>query len=222
MAIYTPTGLKIRFPVPEAFALIARVEQNATPFRILMATEGIELVPNMLRFIAALLCFWYQQSFLATFLWCILATLAGMFINILGAHRVPGLVRVSTVYSFFNVWELCTIITILVGTFVSGWESSLAYALSCAAGLILGSTEEYLVHRFRGLHVAYLSGIPLVGAERSFVNACRYFGGKTGIQDLLESNEREITEGVDWKGALGRFGSSWPQVAMHFDYFGND
>lgn len=222
MAIYTPTGLKIRFPVPDAFALIARVEQHATPFRILMATEGIELIPNMTRFATALLCFWFQQSFLATFFWCVLATLAGMLMNMLGSYRVPGLVRVSTAYSILNVWELCTITTILVGAVVSGWQPALAYGLSCAAGWVIGGAEEYLVSRFWGSRVYRLAGIPLVGAERSFVNACRYFGGNARIQDLVKADGRSITDGVDWKGSLGRFDSTWPQIATHFDYFGND
>ena len=222
MALYTPTGLKIRLPVPHAFALMARLEPHVSPFRVLMATEGIELVPNMLRLFVALACFWYQQSFVATFLWCVLATLAGMIVNILGVHRIPGLVRLSTLYSYCNVWELCTIATVLFGIAVAGWQTALAYCLSCAAGWVLGMVEERLEERILGARTPRFCGVPLIGAERSFINAYRYYAGRAGLQDAVHMCEASITDDIDWKGTLVRFDSTWPQVAMHFDYFGND
>ncbi|MCC6795750.1 MAG: hypothetical protein IT366_11590 [Candidatus Hydrogenedentes bacterium] len=221
MAIYTPTGLKIRLPVPYAFALMSQLEQRVTPFRLLMTTEGIELVPNMLRLATALMCFHFQQSFAATFLWCVLATIVGMLLNVIGAHRVPGLVRASTIYSFVNVWEICTVAAVLLGSIVAGWQVAAAYCLSCAAGWVLGFLEEYVEEGLLAAHVPRVIGIPLVGAERSFINAYRYHATRTGLRNLIHENDASIINEGNWKDTLVRFDASWPQVAMQFD-FGND
>jgi hypothetical protein len=217
MAIYTPTGLKIRFPVPYAFALMARLEPQVTPFRVLMTTEGIELLPNMLRLVTALVCFSLQASFLTTFAACIIATVAGNFTHARGFHVIPGLVRFSTLYSYMNIWELGTIAAALFGLLVCGWQSTLAYCLSCVGGWVLGFLEDYLLaHR-----APMLNGIPLVGAELSFISAYRLHAAHLGITDDIALDEHEQDEDR-WKGALKRFDVQWPQVAMHFDYLGNE
>lgn len=221
MAIYTPTGLKIRLPVPYAFALMSHLEPRVTPFRLLMSAEGIELVPNMLRLAAALTCFYFQQSFAATFLWCVLATVVGMLLNVIGAHRVPGLVRASTIYSFLNVWEICTVAAVLFGSVVAGWQAAAAYCLSCATGWVLSFLEEYVEENVLAAHVPRVNGIPLVGAERSFMNAYRYYALRAGLPNRIPVDDASITDDGNWKETLMRFDASWPRVAMHFD-FGND
>lgn len=50
MTIITPRGLKVRIPVPYAFALMARLYPEVSPFRVLKTTEGIESIPGMLAF----------------------------------------------------------------------------------------------------------------------------------------------------------------------------
>ena len=175
----------------------------------------------MLRLATALVCFSLQLSFLTTFVACILATVAGMLLNVTGLYRIPGLVRLSTLYSYMNVWELSTIVAVIFGLLVCGWQSALAYCLSCAGGWILAFIEEYLEDRVFLHRVPKLNGIPLVGAERSFINAFRLHAAQLGVQDDTKFDDSRIDQS-DWKESLKRFDVAWPQVAMHFDYYGND
>ena len=62
MSIYTGRGLKIRLPIDYGFALMQRLYPAVDAFKVLRTTEGLELLPSCMAFIAAILCFMNHAS----------------------------------------------------------------------------------------------------------------------------------------------------------------
>jgi len=206
VAIYTPTGLKIRFPIPYAFGLMARLEPRVTPFRVLMTTEGLELLPNTLCFFAGLVCFWYGATLWDTFCACTAAVLLGMLMNI-GQCYLPGVVAISRLYAFASVWEVITLAAIVLGVVVSGWGSAAGFALAYGGVLVWEFLEDSILAK----RVPTLNGVPLVGPERNFITACRLLAGRNELLDI-------VPEDSEWKESLARFGAAWPQVVRQMEW----
>lgn len=102
MTIYTPRGLKIRIAVPYAFGLMARLYPKVSPFRILKTTEGIEILPGMLAFISGMIGFAIHLSPFQIALVVATSQIIGALINFIGLIMIPGLVGLSTLFSYMS------------------------------------------------------------------------------------------------------------------------
>ncbi len=55
--IYTPRGLKIRFPLSYVFALISKLSHHVDAFEFLQIVEAYENIPQLISFITAIIIF---------------------------------------------------------------------------------------------------------------------------------------------------------------------
>jgi len=211
MAIYTPRGLKIRLPVPFAFALMSRLHPRVSAFEILKTTEGLEELPAALSFVAALVCAFVRSSPQQLFLSVLASCLVALLINQLGLYIFPGLVALGTTYSYFSGWGLLLIL-IAIATFLTvGWLGVVAFAAAKISGWLISQVLEWSFTRrtFAGL------GHPLTFSERHFLNAYRLHAAKLGITTDISLKLEEEDE-AHWRPALDRLASEWPQIVARF------
>lgn len=211
MAIYTPRGLKIRIAVPYAFGLMARLHPKVTPFRILKTTEGIEVLPGMLAFIAGIVTFVMRLSPFEIGAAVAAAQLLGRLTNLFGLYVVPGLIALSTVFSYFAGWGVFLIISAVVGLNFSGWQGLLAFFLGRLAAGVVGLGLEF----WQTSHYYKLTGHAFTSSEVHFFNAYRIHASRVGVTKDIDLNEEEMKE-EHWAPTFEAFAIEWPEVVARF------
>lgn len=136
MSIHTPQGLMIRLDVPTSFGLMARLYPDIRPEQILETTENISLMSAALGFVTGLFCFFLQLSPERIGVFTLFAMLAGIYFNASGFIFYP-FVQVAAAFKRVYVFFLPTILAIIIGYMLTGWQGVIAYLLTrCVAACV--------------------------------------------------------------------------------------
>ena len=211
MTIYTPRGLKIRLTVPYAFGLMARLDPKVTPFKILKTAEGIDSLSGMLGFIVGMIVFAIHLQPLQIALIVAISQFAGTIINTFSLYIIPGLIGLSTLFSYISGYGIYLVVVIIAGFFLGGWEVIVAFFLGKIIAVTLGLVVEHLQTR----HVYKLTGYPFTASERIFFNAYRFHASRIGITTDVSLNDDELDENY-WKATFHKFSLEWPEVVKKF------
>ncbi|NLD71763.1 MAG: hypothetical protein GX649_03480 [Chloroflexi bacterium] len=215
MSIYTPRGLKIRVPVRDAFALMARLHPHVSAFRILKTTEGIETIPGLLSFAGGVAGYAFGLAPLQLGAVVAGGHVIGMIMNAIGLF-LPGLVPLATIMSYVTGYGFFLLAGVTMGYVVSGWTGALAYLAGRLAAVLLGYVIEW-VQAYRLHAVARALGYSggLTASEQNFVNAYRLHALKCGKSTDITLTEEELDE-ESWLPCFADLKYEWPNVVARF------
>jgi len=211
MAIYTPRGLKIRLAVDYAFPLIARLYPKVDAFTVLKTTEGIESLPTLLAFLTGLYCFLSKVEPISIGISTFVAYLVATLKNLGGFYFIPGLVTLGTLYSYVSGFGILLILLGIVGFFVAGWESVVAFFVAKFLAWGVAQIIEFIDTK----RMFKLSGFPFTASEKFFFNAYRLHASRIGVTTDIDISEEEAKEEY-WKEAFVDLATKWPQVVARF------
>ncbi|HUW30516.1 MAG TPA: hypothetical protein VM223_02790 [Planctomycetota bacterium] len=212
MAIYTPTGLKIRLRTEYAFALMARLYPRVDAFRVLKTTEGIELVPTVEAVSIALLCFitGVPPLYTAAFVFG-----ARVFATIRTLRRLGFATRmivgIGTLFSYVDRFGLSTIGLAVIGFATGGWQLMVGYL----SGRILGSLVSMAIEGIYVRRAFQQFGEPLTASEWHFFIAYGIHAERLGVTTNIRVSEDELDES-NWRGVFLDLASKWPEVVARF------
>jgi len=217
MAIYTPTGLKVRIPVEYAFGLLGRLHPRVGPFRVLKTTEGIELIPSTLALMIAVPCFALKVHFIYIGIATFIAYNIGGFFNRRGWYFIPLLVSLSTLHSYVAVFGISTVITIVIAFLLAGWQSAVAFIVGKIAGYIVCEALEFATMKKTWARWGqYLpDSFGMTASERHFFNAYRLHALRLGVTTDISLSKKELKRGK-WQRAYLHFARGWPKVVARF------
>ena len=208
MAIYTPKGLKVRLSVGYAFALIARLSPDVDACVVLKTTEGIEFVPSVTSLVTGLICFALKVEPLYIGVCVLAAHLLACLSNIKGAYVVPGLVELSTWYSYITGYGVFLAGAAAVGYWLVGWPGVAAFFAGKLVGWGTGQFME--IQEVKRLHRK--SGLVITASERHFLNAYRIHASKLGRTTNVNVSKEELQR-ESWGPAFDDFAVKWPRAA---------
>lgn len=211
MAIYTPRGLKVRVPVPYAFGLMARLYPQVSAFRILKTTEGLDHVPGVLSFIAAIVALLLGWPPIQVGLAVTGATLLGTVASAMGLV-FPGLVHLATAVSYVSGYGLFNLVVVVVGALTAGWYGPIAYVVGKAVGFVLA----WFVESWQCARLHRLTGMHLTASEQSFLNAYRLHASRHGTTTNIDLTDAE-TERENWQTCYADLAERWPEVVSRFE-----
>ena len=126
MAIYTPTGLKIRISLEHSFGLMSRLFPKVTPFKFLKSVEGLELFPPAFAFIAGIVCFFSNCEPLTIGLTTLIAYLIGLLLSFVGIFD-KIILSLGIFYSYLSGYGVFILIAGVIGYLYSGIKGLIAY-----------------------------------------------------------------------------------------------
>ena len=211
MAIYTPRGLKIRIHVSYAFGLMARLYPKVSPFRVLKTTEGIEYLPGMFAFIAGMIAYIMHLPPFQIGLAVAVAQLVGELINLFAFYVIPGLVTVSTLFSYISGYGLLLVVTFVVGFVFVGWQGVLAFYIGKLIAEIISQCLEF----WKTKRSHKLTGLAFTSSEVNFFNAYRFHASRIGVTTDIDLKDKE-TEQENWEATFEDLAKKWPEVVERF------
>jgi len=211
MAIFTPRGLKIRLPVNYAFALMARLYPQVSAFRVMKTCEGIQDVPSLLAFCAAMACFIAHVEPYVAGITVFCAYVVGSLLMLRGFFIVPGLVPISTCYSYVAGRGILTVIVLVTGYLTLGWQGIVAYLVARVLAFICEQSIE-----FADTRNAYSEArIVLTASEKHFINAYRLHASRLDKTTDVDVSEDELDE-ANWGPVFEDFATKWPEIVRRF------
>lgn len=211
MAIYTPRGLKIRLPINYTFALLARLYPRIDAFRVLKTTEGIELIPSLLAFCTAMVCFGLYTSPFTVGIAVTIAFTSGVLLTSRSFFVIPGLVAFGTLYSYLSGYFLYFIAVVVVGYSTTGIWGVVAYFTARVIAFVIQQVLELL-----NVKAAFAAtGTPITAAEKAFINAYRLHASRIGVTPDVEVCDAEL-DVANWRGVFEDLASKWPEVVQRF------
>lgn len=176
MPISTPRGLKIRLQPEYAFSLLARLDPQVHPFRVLKTVEGIAEIPSATALIAGLLCFIARLEPTAVLMYVLIATLIARLLTLYGWFVIPGMVAIGTAYSYLAGFGILILIVGAVGMTTVGWRGVAAFFVA----KVFAGAVGYILELWEVKRVFRHTGVSLTGSERSFLNAYRLHASHVG------------------------------------------
>jgi len=209
--IYTPRGLKIRLEVEYGFALMKRLYPEVDAFKILKTTEGLELLPSAVTFIAIIIAFIMRLEIVQIATISFLSYFLSYMITFWGLFIIPGLPTFGTLYSYISGYGVAFIIIVITGYVMKGLYGIIAFIIGrILAGIICSAIEAFEAKR---MHNKF--GITLMGSEKNFINAYRLHANKLGITTDVSATDEEMLE-ENWIDCFKDLAKKYPQVVNKF------
>ncbi|OCT14187.1 hypothetical protein A8709_25470 [Paenibacillus pectinilyticus] len=205
MAIYTPQGLIIRLDVPTSFGLMARLYPEVRPQHILKTTEAISLMSSSLGFVTGLVCFLLHLSPQNIGICTLFAMVLGIICNASGIILVP-FVQLGAAFRHIYVFFVPTIIAIVVGYLLIGWQGVIAFLLTRGMAACL----SLIVGMGLARYAFDKKGYSFTWAERNFFNAYRYHAELIGKSKSVELSYEELDEAF-WRATYQDFIQNYPE-----------
>lgn len=209
MAIFTPSGLKIRLDPVFAFTLLSRLEPAVAPIEVLRTTEAVEMAPSLAGQIAVVIAISLRMPPLTVF-WVSLG--ARVFVGTLtlyGAFVVPGLIPLSRGFSRLSGWGVFLVAVVIYSWITLGWPAAVAYV----SGVVVAGLVNMAVEWHRSRYYMKRIGVWLTGAEVNFISAYRLHAQAIGKTTDVDTKDDERVAG--W-AALLRFANEYPEIAARF------
>ncbi len=221
MSLMTPRGLKIRLPLPFAFALLARLwqkDRHTDAFRVLKTCEAIDDIPSVMSVLAGLLVvlpasnaagLWVAGSMIVGRLVGAILTRSGRF----DVLRACGLVFFGRVRSWTpNVVSFligCSVLAAIA--LLRGWRMT-AYWI---VGYLLASCADGLLEFVWCFRANRAVGYPLTASETNFFHAYRLHADEIGVTRNLVLSESEQEE-LPWRECFLDYAVKWPEAVARF------
>ncbi len=213
MAIFTPSGLKIRLEIPFAFALMSRLYPKVPAFKILKTTEEIAILPNSIAFAVTIVCLVSNVEPIYIIFNVIIFHIITHIILMFGLFIFPGLVIYGKLFNFVWHFGIYYIIIIAVGLIYSSWQGVVAYFIARLFCVLIDFVIGYFYAK-RGIkHLGY----PLGLSERDFFSAYCYHASRIGASTDLEVTDFELRKEF-YSKSLNQLAREYPKVVARFTY----
>lgn len=219
--IVTPRKLQIDLPLGYAFALIARVYPKVDAFKFLKRVEGIQKIHSLAGFLTGVVCFNLNLNPWAIAAWTFGVTIAFFLLRYFGLPFVPGLLWISTYYSYATGFGLFTLALIGLGFWLVGIWGVVAYFIA----RLLAEALTWRLDSGAGKELGIQMGINPVLADagsmylapiKDFLYTYELFANKYGLTTDVNVSEEELRF-VNWKAAWEDFVEKWPEIACRYD-----
>ena len=211
MAIYTPRGLKIRFPLDYSFALMSRLYPKVDAFKVLKTTEGLESIPAVLSVLTGFVCFYLQLSLFEIGLYAFIASFVGFLLTTFGLYLIPGLVGLGKLFSNIFVSVILYILLIIFGFINVGWLGVIIFFIGKYFTEIVREVFESIQARLMYKKIGKVFTI----SEKNFINAYRLHAVKLNITTDVSVSEEELDK-ENWMPVFLDLSIKWPEVVKRF------
>jgi len=177
----------------------------------LKTTEGIELIPVLFTFVAAIATCSFQLHPIACGGIVAGAGIVGTLITLNGFFAIPGLVGLSTVFSYLYGFGIYFLTMGIVAFFTTGiWGVAAVYA-GLLASFIAGQALEFR----SAMSMSKALGVAITASERNFINAYRIHAEAVGVTTDVTVSDGELIES-NWAHVLNDLMQNWPEVVRRF------
>lgn len=187
--VYTPRGLKIRFPASYVFGLLTRLWPSRRPTQVMDTVEGIEMIPAALSHIAGIVVLWSGISLLPGAVLVIVAAMLGKLVIWFG---FPFMLPVSCLGLMLSdiPWLLRIVGMLGISYFLRGWSGVWLWVGASIGSSIIGQAVEFFLARrmFRKVNV------PLTQSEVCFYHAYLAHASAVRASTDLELSPHEEEE----------------------------
>jgi len=211
MSVYTPRGLRIQLSREYCFALIGRLDPDASADAVFRTAEAIHSFPWALAFAAGVIALAAQAAPWVPGLAVALAAPAGFLLLSAGAAHVRGVVPAGDAYRTAAWFGVPLAVVLVGGPIVAGWGATAGYV----AGWILARVNVAALDRIECRRLAARDGLPLRGADRSLALAYRVHARRLGRHEGLWP-DREDYESERWAAVYERFAQRHPEAIRKF------
>lgn len=211
MQIYTPRGLKIRLDVEYGFALMKRLYPKVDAFKVLKTTEGLDLLPSAVTFIAALIVFALRLDTISIAMVSFSAYFIAFMLTFWGLYVIPGLPTLGTTYSYISGFGIAFVLIAIVGYFTVGVYGVVAFFI----GRILAGILCLMFETIDAKRMNNKAGIALMSSEKNFCNAYRLYASKYGVTTNIDVEDEEMQE-ANWIDCFEDLARKYPQVVNRF------
>jgi len=202
MAIYTPRGLKIRFSVPYAFSLMARLFPDITPFRVLKKTEAIENVSDVMAVIeAVIIIFFFPGAPLVNICAAVMGIYFIGYIMKIAGIFIPLIVPISEIFSYIYGYGIITI--------------GLLKTAVLLAVLLATNIFDYLIEMIRAILCKAMDRPYLGVSEIDFINAYKILAASIGTNINTNVTEQEINSEA-WREPYLWLEINWPEIESKY------
>jgi hypothetical protein len=212
MAIYTPRGLKIRFSVPYAFSLMARLFPDITPFRVLKKTEAIENVSDVMAVIeAVIIIFFFPGAPLVNICAAVMGIYFIGYIMKIAGIFIPLIVPISEIFSYIYGYGIITIVLGIFGFLNIG----LLKTAVLLAVLLATNIFDYLIEMIRAILCKAMDRPYLGVSEIDFINAYKILAASIGTNINTNVTEQEINSEA-WREPYLWLEINWPEIESKY------
>lgn len=216
MAIFTPRGLKVRLPIDYSFALMQRLYPFVDASKVLQTTEGFELLPSCLTFVATILCFLNHLNPITTIIIVASTQVLGFFWCIRGLPVHMSFLRLSIIYSVLHGYGIYLGILAVIGFFFAGWQGVVAYV----TGRVLAGVVNTIIsslHQIRQKRIwKEFGGVPVTTmSEVNFINAYLFYAKRLKKPVSLSVSNDELAKS-NWSPVFIDLTLKWPKVVRRF------
>jgi hypothetical protein len=207
MVIYTPRGLKIRIPIPRAFALMNRLYPRVSPWQVLKTAEGFEFLPAMMAFAAGIVGLGLQGGPVCLAAAVGAARLAGFGIKVAGFPTFPGMISAAVLFGSMAGYGVFWGLIVILGFLTTGWPGVAAFF----AGNLWAGLVSLIVEFRRARRYHRLTGRPWTGSELNFFRAYLFHASRIGAATDVEPTGQELEE-EKWRPVFEEFAAAWPEL----------
>ena len=185
---FTPTGLKVYFPIEYSFTLISRFKGKVKAFDFLKNVEGYMNIINILTWFIFIKAIQINYDFYETLVYFIIIYIFSYFISIYDLKIFRGLVYLGKIYSYVSVFLIPQIIMLFVAIYYSRIDLLLiTFGIKFIFDLLSDSIDSFFCKRILSID------IPLITkTEVYFINTYLNYAEKFKITNDIAINEEEI------------------------------
>lgn len=211
--IYTPRGLKIRFPLSYVFALISKLNPHVDAFEFLQTVEAFENISSLISFITAIIIFFSATNNLIIIIPAI--ALINILVNILLLNKFNFgdiLINLSKKFGVISGFGLYMLILAAISYFTVGLNGIIYYLIAKVISISVNAMINfYYFNNILKENKRYLSL-----SEINFWNAYNYLAEKYNISTNTKINKDDVD--VDkWVYTYNKLALNWPKVVSRFD-----
>lgn len=211
MQVYTPRGLKVRLEVEYAFALMKRLYPKVDAFKVLKTTEGLELLPSAVTFIATIIAYVMKLEAVAIAITAFTSFLITYMITFFGLYIIPGLPALGTLYSYISGYGIAFIIIAVTGYLTIGLPGVVAFFI----GRVLAGITCMIIESNEAKRTYNKTGIALMGSEKNFLNAYRLHAKSIGVTTDVSIDDEEMRE-ENWIECFEDMARKYPEAAARY------
>jgi hypothetical protein len=192
MAIYTPRGMPISFPMSYAFTLLARLYPRYSPHRVLKIAEGLDKAPKAVAYLLAFTLFALRLQPVIIFAVVLVlpSILSWMQIK---SRYIDLVVRLGILFNTFGQFGIISIGLAAFGWNSVGWKGLCAFlGARFVGGLVNTIFETQEKKRVQALTGIYRKDLEF---DRCFIDAYRFCAEKMGVTLDISVSEQEIESG---------------------------
>jgi hypothetical protein len=185
---FTPTGLKVYFPIEYSFTLISRFKGKIKAFDFLKTVEGYMNIVNILTWFIFIKAIQSNYDFYETLIYFIIIYIFSYFISIYDFKAFRGLVYLGKIYSYVSVFMIPQIIMLAAAFYYSRLDLLLiTFILKFILDILSDSIDSFFCRKILSIDIPQITK-----TEVYFINTYLNYAEKYNISKDIATREEEI------------------------------